>query len=132
MGEQNVGNRVSPHAQQRDCNRRTNTLLFAMLAVVVASGSTLGVGTSRSEDAPELPPMPFSSSELSTFQNGKITAVRGDTVQIDNRDYELRPDVIIRNPEGVLMETRDFRKGALARFHLKQGRIDKLLVILPD
>jgi hypothetical protein len=133
MEAQRAGNRGSIHSQQGDDEGQTGSRVLALLAVLLAGGITLGwAGTSWSENAPEAPFKPFSAQLLATFQSGRITGVHGTTVQIDQRDYELRPDVEIQNPEGNLMEAHDIRKSALAKFHLKQGRIDMLVVILPD
>ena len=132
MGEQRTGNRGT-HVPQWDRDGRTSNPVLALLAMLLAGGITLGgPGTSWTEEGGTPPPQPFSSSMLATFQNGKITAVHGMTIEIDRKDYELRPDVQIQNPEGAQMEAHDIRKGALAKFHLKQGRIDMLVVMLPD
>jgi hypothetical protein len=103
--------------------------------MLLAGGIALGgAATSRAEggEGGTPPPPPFSAALVATFQGGKITAVHGKTVQIDGRDYELQPDVKIQNPEGATMEAHDIRRNALAKFHVKQGRIDMLVVFLPD
>jgi hypothetical protein len=134
MEEQRAGNRGNTHIQQGDGDEWTSSPVLALLAVLLAGGITLGgAGTSWSEsEGGPPPPQPFSVPVLATFQSGRITDVHGTTVQIDQRDYELRPDVQIQNPQGMPMEAHDIRKRALAKFHLKQGRIDMLVVILPD
>ncbi len=133
MGERRAENNGSSHIQRGDRDERTGGLALALLATLLAGGITLGTaGMGWTEQIETPPPPPFSASLLATFKNGKITGVHGTTVQIDNTDYELRPDVQIQNPGGGQMEAHDIRKGALARFHLKQGRIDMLVVFLPD
>ena len=135
MGEQRTGNSGSTHVPQWDRDGRTSNPVLALLAMLLAGGIMLGgPGTSWSEpeEGKTPPPQPFSASVLSTFQAGRITGVHGMTIEIDRKDYELRPDVQIQNPEGAPMEAHDIRKGALAKFHLKQGRIDMLVVMLPD
>ena len=108
----------------------SGSVALILLAVLVAGGVTLGGMDAGWAQAPAQQAGPFPA--MSTFQSGRITGVRGTTVQIDGRDYELAPNVEIKRPDGVEMEAHDIRKGALAQFHLKQGRIDKLVVILPD
>ena len=132
MGERRMGNNGSSHIQRDGRDERTGSLMLALLATLLAGGLTLGgAGTGWTEQI-ETPPTPFTAALLATFKSGKITGVHGTTVQIDNTDYQLLPDAQIQKPEGHRMEVHDIRKGALARFHLKQGRIDMLEVYLPD
>lgn len=133
MGERREGNNGNGHIQRGDRDEQPGSLALVVLATLLAGGITLGAsGTGWTEQIETPPPTPFPAALLATFKSGKITGVHGTTVQINNTDYELRPDVQIQRPDGVQMEAHDIRKGALARFHLKQGRIDMLEVYLPD
>lgn len=130
MDERRAENSGNPHIQQSGRDGRRNGLVFALLAVLAVGGLTFAeTDMSWAQAAPQ-PPPPFPN--MSTFKNGRITGVHGTTVQIDGKDFELQPDVVIKKPEGNEMEVHDIRRNALAQYHLKQGRIDMLVVILPD
>ncbi|HYM37386.1 MAG TPA: hypothetical protein VES96_03195 [Nitrospiraceae bacterium] len=118
---------TSSPMHRRDCEKAGDLALVLLLAW----GLTLG-GAVTSWSQEESPPKPFSSQQLATFQIGHITGVSGNTVQIDNKDYVLRPNVQIQNLGGIEMHVKDIQKGSLVRFHLKQGGIDQLEVMLPE
>ena len=89
------------------------------LAGVTISGVDEGLAQT-SEPAP-----------LAGFQSGQVTGKSGDTLQINNKDYTLQPDVSVKDEEGNQKELSDVVPGVEVMFPLKQGRIDKLVLILP-
>jgi hypothetical protein len=130
MRKQHGWNRWSNPAQWRGVNGWTGNLRLAPLAVLLAVGVVLGAADATPAQGTNQRGGPFPA--MSTFQAGMITGVHGTTVQINGKDYDLQPNVQIKKPDGMVMEAQNIRKGALAQFHLKQGKIDQLVVLLPD
>ena len=89
------------------------------LAGVTISGVDEGLAQT-SEPAP-----------LAGFQSGQVTGKQGTTLAIDNNSYQLTPDVSVKDEEGNPLQLSDVVPGVEVMFHLKQGRIDKLVLILP-
>jgi hypothetical protein len=66
------------------------------------------------------------------YKSGQVTDVRPpSSIEIDERSYELRADVVILDPDGDPVEFARILPTSLVKFHLKEGRIDKLVVTLP-
>ncbi|MEK7269063.1 MAG: hypothetical protein AAB093_06655, partial [Nitrospirota bacterium] len=89
------------------------------LAGVTISGVDEGLAQT-SEPAP-----------LAGFQSGLVTGKQGTTLAIDNKNYQLTPGVSVKDEEGNQKELSDVVPGVEVMFHLKQGRIDQLVLILP-
>ena len=68
---------------------------------------------------------------LTSFLSGQVTAVHDKTLQIDNKNYEIRPDATVKDDEGHPMELSSIVSGAEVKFLLKQGRIEQIVVTLP-
>ena len=105
-------------------NRRMAMLRFAHVLLIVGIllvGNAVSFGLAQTSD----------SDDSSTFLSGMVTGIRGNTLEIDNRSYELMPGVVIKNERGNLMEPHDIVENAEVKFHLKQERIDKIVLILP-
>ncbi len=66
-----------------------------------------------------------------TFQAGQITAKLANGLQIDHKHYPLDTGVTITDDEGRTRELKDLVRGSLVQFHLKQGRVDKIMLLLP-
>lgn len=73
----------------------------------------------------------FSSQAVAGFTPGQVTAVQGKTVQINGKNYELKANVVIQDEEGKPMEPGEIVPGAEVKFHLKEGQIDQMVLILP-
>ena len=74
---------------------------------------------------------PSSSAGSATFQSGQITANLATGLQMDHKHYPLDSIVTITDDEGRARELKDLVPGSRVQFHLKQGRIDKIVLILP-
>jgi hypothetical protein len=68
---------------------------------------------------------------LTSFLSGQVTAVQEKTLQIDNKNYEIKPDVTVKDEEGSPMELSDIVPGAEVKFLLKQSQIAQIILILP-
>lgn len=67
------------------------------------------------------------------YKSGQVTEVRPpSSIEIDERSYELKVDVMILDHEGEPLELARILPTSLVKFHLKEGRIDKMVVKLPQ
>ena len=67
------------------------------------------------------------------YKSGQVTDVRPpSSIEIDERSYELKVDVTILDREGEPIELARILPSSLVKFHLKEGRIDKMVVTLPQ
>jgi cytochrome oxidase Cu insertion factor (SCO1/SenC/PrrC family) len=69
--------------------------------------------------------------DLTDYRSGQVTAVHGSRIVIDGREYELDADVTVVDDDGKSRTLKDLEAGSPVRFHLKRGRIDVLVLILP-
>jgi hypothetical protein len=66
------------------------------------------------------------------YKSGQVTQVRPpSSIEIDERSYELKADVTILDREGEPLELARILPTSLVKFHLKEGKIDKMVVALP-
>jgi hypothetical protein len=65
------------------------------------------------------------------FQSGQVTAKRGNEITINEKVYSLHPEVTIKDDEEKSRELKDIEPGAELLFHLTQGRIDQIVLLLP-
>ena len=68
---------------------------------------------------------------LAGFLRGEVGETVKDAILIDNKRYELREDVTMKDERDQPRELKDFKAGSLVAYHLKMGRIDQLVLILP-
>ena len=98
---------------------------ITLLAVTVLSVVTVGV--TPADDQP-LPSMTIS------YQNGTITAIYENTLDIDGRTYGLMPDAVMLDEHGDTLDPARLMVSAEVRFHVKKeqsNKIDKMIVTLP-
>jgi len=62
---------------------------------------------------------------------GEVTEVGRDHISIDSKRYDLRPDVIIQDERSQPRELKDIEVGGFVAYHIKYGRIDQLVLVLP-
>ena len=98
---------------------------ITLLAVTVLS--VMSVGVTLADDQP-LPSMTIS------YQNGTITAIYENTLDIDGRTYGLTPDVVMLDEHGDMLDPARLMVSAEVKFHVKKeqsNKIDKMIVTLP-
>jgi len=98
---------------------------ITLLAVTVLS--VVSVGVTLADDQP-LPSMTIS------YQNGTITAIDENTLDIDGRTYGLTPDVVMLDEHGDMLDPARLMVSAEVKFHVKKeqsNKIDKMIVTLP-
>ena len=67
------------------------------------------------------------------YKSGQVTEVRPpSSIEIDERSYELKVDVLIVDREGEPLELARILPTSLVKFHLKEGKIDKMVITLPQ
>lgn len=89
--------------------------------------SIVNVCVTLADDQP-LPSMTVS------YQNGTITAIYENTLDIDGRTYGLMPDVVMLDEHGDMLDPARLMVTAEVRFHVKKeqsNKIDKMIVTLP-
>lgn len=102
-------------------------LLIAL--AIVAAGSAListtaGLMPAAQAEAPSVP-------QLGTLPEGEITAVGSTTVDVAGRFYGLHPKLTIVSEEGQPMELQQLRPGLIVQYHVKEGALDRIIVLTP-
>jgi|KBSMisStandDraft_5_1062788.scaffolds.fasta_scaffold1190990_2 hypothetical protein len=62
---------------------------------------------------------------------GEVTGVNNNQVIIDNKSYQLISNIVITDERQQRRELKDLSIGEQVAFHLTNGVIDRLVVILP-
>ena len=115
--------------QQAGIAERARDLLRIAVALLTMGG--LPIGGLTFEGVDEGLAQTSGSGSLADFKSGQVTDKQGNKLEIDKKDYVLKSDVTVRDDEGRPRELSEVLPGAVVQFHLKQGRIDQLVLILP-
>jgi hypothetical protein len=99
-------------------------LLWITLIIVAVLALFVGGGWAQTT-APE-----SSLDSKIRFQSGQVTAKQGSTLQINNQNYTLAPEALIKDDEGKPRAEKDLTPGTEVRFHVKRGDIDQIVVVL--
>jgi hypothetical protein len=106
---------------------RPSRLFIALAIVVVVSGvmsMTEGLMPAALADEPGV-------SQLEVLPEGEITAVGSSTLDVAGRLYGLHPKLTIVSDEGQPMELKQLRPGLVIQYHVKEGVLDRIIVLLP-
>ena len=96
---------------------------FGIVAVLAALTLQAGVGLGQTTSQPM----------TVGYRSGQVTDVRPpSSIEIDERSYELKVDVTILDREGEPLELARILPSSLVKYHLKEGRIDKMVVTRPQ
>jgi hypothetical protein len=98
-----------------------------IMLLAVTALSVMSVGVTLADDQP-LPSMTIS------YQNGTITAIYENTLDIDGRTYSLMPDVVMLDEHGEMFDPARLMVSAEVKFHVmkeQSNKIDKMIVTLP-
>lgn len=109
----------------RGSQRCRLVLSWVVAAVVIsgASGAEVQTAVAQTGQAAVSP---------TNFQSGQVTSGKsGTTLQINNANYTLKPQVIIKDDEGRERDERELQPGVQVRYHLKGGQIDQIVIVLP-
>jgi hypothetical protein len=106
--------------------RSNSSSRLRMIIVILAlfgAGREVSVGLCQTAS----PPMTVG------YKSGQVTEVRPpSSIEIDERSYEVKANVVILDREGEPLELERILPTSLVKFHLKEGRIDKMVVTLPQ
>ena len=116
------------HVRGRNSEQATK-LLRAGVALLILGGVPIGGLTLDGVDD-GLAQMSGSGS-LADFKSGQVTDKTKNRIEIDKKDYVLQANVTVRDDEGRPRDLSEVTPGAVVQFHLKQGRIDQLVLVLP-
>jgi hypothetical protein len=107
---------------------RPGRLFIAMAVVAMVSGVMTTIGGSMMPaalaDEPGVP-------QLGVLPEGEITAVGLTTLDVAGRFYSLHPKLTIVSDEGQPMEFKQLRPGLVIQYHVKEGQLDRIIVLLP-
>ncbi|MEP6933983.1 MAG: hypothetical protein ABI988_08605 [Nitrospirota bacterium] len=96
-----------------------------LMAVTVLSVMNISIATADDE------PLPMVTIG---YQNGTITAINENTLDIDGRTYSVTPDVVMLDEHGETLDSVRLMVTAEVKFHVKKeqsNKIDKMIVTLP-
>ena len=69
--------------------------------------------------------------QLGKLPEGEITAVGSTTIDVVGRLYGLHPKLTIVSDEGKPMELQQLRPGLIIQYHVKEGALDRIIVLMP-
>lgn len=105
-------------------NSTVGVVVLGILALMQGMSSGTSVGFAQTEIT-----MPFSTAG---FQSGVIDEQQGSTIRIDGRSYVLKSGVQVVDHQGKPLEPDQIVPTSEVKFHLKEGRVDKMVVKLPQ
>lgn len=109
----------------------SNTGYGVLLAAAILGGSLSaglpmpGMGVSTVSAQAPIPP------QLGVFPEGEITAVGSSTLDVAGIMYALHPKLTIVSDKGEAMDFRQLRPGLVIQYHVKEGALDRIIVIMP-
>ena len=106
---------------------RPSRLFIALAIVATVSGvmaTTEKLMSAAWADEPSVP-------QLGVLPEGEITAVGSSTLDVAGRFYGLHPKLTIVSEEGQPMELQQLRPGLIVRYHVKEGALDRIIVLTP-
>jgi hypothetical protein len=98
---------------------------ITLMAVTVLSVMHISAATADDEPLPMI---------TIGYQNGTITAINENTLDIDGRTYGVTPDVVMLDEHGERLDPVRLMVTAEVKFHVKKeqsNKIDKMIVTLP-
>ncbi|MBK5283173.1 MAG: hypothetical protein JJE16_13935 [Nitrospiraceae bacterium] len=96
-----------------------------LLAVTVLSVGSVGITLADDEPLPSM---------TVGYQNGTITAIYENKLDIDRRTYGLMPDVVMLDEHGDMLDPGRLMVDAEVKFKVKKEQsnmIEKMIVTLP-
>ena len=107
---------------------RHGMLWASLLALVLVGGLATGaVAQQEVQQGIQLVDLPTTG-----MKSGQLTAKHDNSAEISGLAYTFHPKVAFASEEGSPMEWKDFKKGDRVQYHLKQERIDLLVLVLPQ
>lgn len=110
--------------------RKTETPSHVLIALVIVATLNAFISTMEGlmpaawADGPSV-------SQLGNLPEGEITAVGATTLDVAGRFYGLHPKLTIVSDEGKPMELSQLRPGLVIQYHVKEGTLDRIIVLIP-
>lgn len=102
------------------------------LCLIVLSSALVFLFLGRMEQAQAGPERMNVTASLAMLQLGTVTTNQeGGDLFIDDKRYSVLPSAIVSDDEGQPRALKEFVRGTLVRFHLRNGTIDQLVLMLP-
>ena len=70
------------------------------------------------------------AGESETLITGKVTGIVPNGIQIDKRNYQLDPEVKVETSEGAAFDINKLPEGAIVKYHLEEGKVDRIVLVL--
>lgn len=102
-------------------NSVSATAMIVMMVVLMVT-STSDIASAAQKEV----------SQIEDFVMGEVTGKRENVIRIDSREYPFFADVIVKDQNLTPRNLKDVVPGAQVMFHLKQGRIDQIIILLPS
>ena len=109
------------------CHRKV--LINCVSAILVIAGVTALVVFSSSES---ILAAQKEGSEIEDFMMGEVTDKRENVIRIDSKEYSFGAGVIVKDQNLTSRDLKDVVPGTQVMFHLKQGRIDQIIILMPS
>jgi hypothetical protein len=120
-------NEESLSLRRRMYERNVWVHYVSVLAVIIVLGNLIVASTSDIVVAAEK-----DGSELEDFVMGQVTDKRENLIRIDSKEYPFFADVIVKDQNLSPRVLKDVVPGTQVMFHLKQGRIDQIIILFPS
>ena len=96
-----------------------------VIGVIVFGAGSVGMVAERSAEASVV-------MDTAGWPSGQVTGKQTNAIRIDERAYSLHTKLSIMNDEGTPVAWSAVAVGSWVKFHLKGGRIDHLVLVLPQ
>lgn len=71
-----------------------------------------------------------SSQTTLALYSGVVTANQGNGIQINHESYGLHKELTVQDDDGRERKLQELKTGVRVQFHLKQGKVDQLILKL--
>lgn len=122
-----MGKLEGAHLSCRIYQRRFWANSVSAIAVTVVLGSLIVTSISDIVVAAQK-----EVSQIEDFVMGEVTGKRENVIRIDSKEYPFLADVIVKDQNLTPRDLKDVVPGTQVMFHLKQGRIDQIIILLPS
>lgn len=111
--------RSSVEGRRAGCRRRAAFLLLTALLLMLSPAA--GIQPAGAQE-------PLALAE---YRSGVVTDNSGTVLYIDDRAYRLDPGVTVTDEEGRVQAIQGLKRGDVIKFHLRNGKVDQIIWILP-
>ncbi|MFQ5992767.1 MAG: hypothetical protein ACE5NA_10070 [Nitrospiraceae bacterium] len=95
-----------------------------VIGVIVFATGSVGMVADRSAEASVV-------MDTAGWPSGQVTGKQTNSIRIDGRAYLLHGELALVDDEGKTVAWSALAVGSWVKFHMKDGRIDRLVLLLP-